>query len=67
MASETIKVLLMITLFCGLQAALHLPRLIDLRKMERRRRAMILHRLYLRAHAPISYALISVRVRRSRH
>ena len=29
MAGETIKVLLMLALFGGLQAALHLPRLLD--------------------------------------
>jgi hypothetical protein len=67
MASETIKALLMITLFCGLQAALHLPRLINSRTVKRWRRAMILHRPHLPTNAPISYALIPVRVRRSRH
>jgi hypothetical protein len=35
MASETIKALLMITLFCGLQALLHLPQLINSQAVER--------------------------------
>ena len=44
MASETVKALLMITLFCGLQVSLHLPRLINSRMVKRCRRAMILYR-----------------------
>lgn len=64
MASETIKALLMIALFCGFQAALHLPRLLSSRTVKRWRIAIILHRLH--AHAPIRYVLIPVRVRRSR-
>jgi hypothetical protein len=66
MTSETIKALLMITLFCGLQTALHLPRLLNSRTVTRWRPAIILHRLHLLAHAPISYVMIPVRVRRSR-
>jgi hypothetical protein len=66
MASETIKALLMITLFCGLQAAIHLPSLINSRTMILWRRAMILHRRHLPAHTPTSYALIPVRVWRTR-
>jgi len=58
MASETIKALMMITLFCGLEATLHLPRL----TVKRWRRTMLEHR----RPAPISYALIRVRVRRNR-
>ena len=42
MTSETIKVLLMITLFCGLQASLHWPRLAISRTTKRWRRAMTL-------------------------
>ena len=61
MASETIKALLMITLFCGLQAGLHLARLINSQMVKRWRRAMILHRPHWPAHAPISYDLITVR------
>ena len=35
MSSETIKALLMITLFCGLLALLHLPQLINSQAVER--------------------------------
>jgi hypothetical protein len=66
MASETIKALLMIALFCGLQAALHLPRLINSQVIKRVRRATLLHRPHWPARPPISYALIPVRVRRGR-
>jgi hypothetical protein len=65
MASETIKALLMITLFCGLQAALHLPQLINSQMAKRRRQTMFVHRLHWHPHIPISYALIPVRARRS--
>lgn len=64
MASETIKALLMISLFCGLQAALHLPRLINSQSIRRWQRAVLLHRPLWPASAPIGYALIPVRVRR---
>jgi hypothetical protein len=61
MASETIKALLMISLFCGLQAALNLPRLIDLETVKRCRQAMMLRRPHWPAHGPISYAVTTVR------
>jgi hypothetical protein len=66
MASETIKALLMIALFCSLQAALHLSRLLNSPKLKLLRRAMILRRPHLPARAPTSYALIPVSIRRSR-
>jgi hypothetical protein len=66
MASETIKALLMITLFCDLQTALHLPRLLNSRAVMRWRPAIILHRLHLLAHASIIKVMVPVRVRRSR-
>ena len=66
MASETIKALLMISLFCGLQAALHLPRLINSQSIRRWRRAALVHRPLWPAHASLNYALIPVRVRRDR-
>jgi hypothetical protein len=61
MASETIKAFLMITLFCGLQAALNLPRPIDSETVKRWRQAMMLHRPHWPAHGPISYAVTPVR------
>jgi hypothetical protein len=61
MASETIKALLMITLFCGFQALLHMPQLINSQAVERWRRATL-----LLVHAPISHALIPMRVGRGR-
>ncbi len=64
MASETIKALLMIILFCGLEAALHLPRLINSQMIRRGRQAMLQHRPHWHVHTPISYALVPVRVRR---
>ncbi len=67
MASETIKALLMITMFCGLQAALHLPRLINSQTIKRWRQAALLPRPHWPARMPVSYALIPVRVRRGRH
>ena len=66
MASETIKALLMITLFCGLQSALYLPQLINSPTVRRWRRAMSLRRPRSLAHAPVSYALIPARASRRR-
>jgi len=66
MTSEIIKALTMITLFCGLQASLHLPRLINSRTVKCWREAILAHRRPVGAHAPISHALIRVRVRRNR-
>jgi len=64
MPSEIIKALMMITLFCGLQATLHLPRLINSRTVKRWREAMLAHRRPVGADAP--HAVIPVRVRRNR-
>jgi hypothetical protein len=66
MASETIKAFLMIALFCGFQALLHLPGLINSEPAKRWRRAIILHRPHWLADAPIRYALIQVQVGRRR-
>ena len=66
MSSETIKALLMITLFCGLLALLHLPQLINSQAVKRWRRATLLHRPNWFARAPIGHALIPMRVRRGR-
>ena len=67
MTSETIKVLLMISLFCGLQASLHWPRLAISRTTKRWRRAMTLYRPELPTYTPVGYALTPVWVGRSRH
>ncbi|HLG81655.1 MAG TPA: hypothetical protein VKY22_11605 [Bradyrhizobium sp.] len=67
MASETIKALMMITLFCSLQAALHLPRMINSQTIRRWRQMTLLPRLHWPVHPPAGYALIPVQVRRRRH
>ena len=67
MASETIKALMMITLFCGLQTALHLPRLIHSQTIKRWRQMTLLPRPHWPVHPPVSYALIPARIRRGRH
>ena len=64
MANETIKALLMISLFGALQIALHLPRLLNLPNWKRARRAMVLHGPHWITHAPTAYALLPVRARR---
>jgi hypothetical protein len=63
MASETIKALMMITLFCGLETALHMPELIKSQAIKRWRQMTLLPRLHWPAHPLVSYALIPVRVR----
>jgi len=64
MASETIKALLMIALFCGLEAALYLPRLINSQNLKRWRQATLRHLPHWPVHGPVSYALMPVRIRR---
>jgi hypothetical protein len=66
MASETIKALLMISLFCALEAALYWPRLINSQTIKRWRQATLLHWPQWPVHGPVSYALVPVRVRRGR-
>jgi len=66
MASETIKALLMITLFGVLEALLYMPQLVNSQIVKRWRQSTLLHRPHWPAHAPISYAVIPVGVRRSR-
>jgi len=66
MASETIKALLMITLFGVLEALLYLPQLINSQVVKRCHQATLLHRPHWPMHLPISYAVIPVRVRRNR-
>ena len=68
MASETIKALLMISLFCGLEAALHLPHRINSQMAKRRRQPIRLHQPHWdwHPHLPANYALIPVRVGRGR-
>lgn len=66
MASETIKALLMVTLFGVLEALLYLPQLINSQTAKRWRQMEFLHRLQWPVQAPVSYVLIPVRVRRGR-
>lgn len=63
MASETIKALMMISMFGILQAALHLPRLFNSPSWKRVRQAMVPHWPHWIANAPTAYALVPVRVR----
>ncbi len=65
MASETIKALMMISLFGILQIALHLPSLLNSPGWKRVRRAMVPHWPHWTAHAPI-YATVPVRIRSRR-
>ena len=67
MASETIKALLMITLFGVLEALLYLPQLINSQVARGWYQAMLLHRPPWRTHAPVNHVLIPVRARRVRH
>jgi hypothetical protein len=66
MASETIKALLMISLFGVLEVLLYLPQLIN-SQTESWRQIKLVHRPHWPVHAPASYAVIPVRVRRGRH
>jgi len=67
MASETIKALLMISLFGVLEALLYLPQMINSQTVKRWSQMKLAHRPHWRVHAPARYALIPVRVRRGRH
>lgn len=60
MASETIKSLLMIILFCSLQTTLHLPSLINSQMGKHCRRAV----MRLRSHWP-THMPVAMKVRRS--
>ena len=66
MTSETIKVLLMISLFSGLLATLHLPGRINSQLLKRWRRVTALHGLHSGPRAPISYVLAPVRAKSKR-
>lgn len=65
MASETVKILLMIVLFCSLQTALHLPRLINSQMGKRCRRPMTLLPAYWPTHMPVAATLRGSRRRGS--
>jgi hypothetical protein len=60
MASETIKALLMTSLFCGLRVAFHVPQF-NAQTIRRWRRGMIWHWPHWSMHAPVSHAMVSVR------
>ena len=66
MASETIKALLMITLFGVLEALLYLPQLINSQVVKRWRQATLPHRPHWPTHLPVSYAVIPLRATRAR-
>lgn len=63
MASETIKALMMIILFGALEAFLHWPRQMNSQIIARWRRVTLLPDRP--AQAPVHFALVPVRVRRS--
>ena len=63
MASETIKAVMMITLFGVLEALLHQPQSVNLQTVNR---WLLLHPPHWPTHAPVSYVLIPVRARHGR-